>query len=165
MHSFAPFWNPKSKSRRKKNLAKTTPRKGKNEKRISSSSLASTSAKGRYVEKTKRMKIEYAYDIWSPFFWLQIQLRCPLGSVSLISLFSLKIAKFLADFDISRYVDISIFQITSNVNLEQILLCNPGTTPGASETAGRTGRTSAFSGRGAGRRRPAEATSERGCGR
>ena len=29
-------------------------------------------------------------------------------------------------FNISRYVDISIFQITSNFNFEQILICNPG---------------------------------------
>ena len=29
-------------------------------------------------------------------------------------------------FDISRYIDISIFQITSNFSFEQILICNPG---------------------------------------
>ena len=50
-YTFAPFWNPKSKSRAKKNLGKTRPRKGEKEKRIRSSSLPSTSAKGSCVEK------------------------------------------------------------------------------------------------------------------
>ena len=48
---------------------------------LSSSSLPSISAKGGCEEKLTRVKTEYAYDIWSPFFRFQIQLRCPLGSV------------------------------------------------------------------------------------
>ena len=79
-HSFAPFWNPQSKTGEKRTWPKQ-PRKGENERPLSSSSLPSTSAKGGCEEKLTRMKIEYAYDIWSPLFWLQIQMRCPLGSV------------------------------------------------------------------------------------
>ena len=45
------------------------PRKGENERPLSSSSLPSTSAKGGCEEKLTRMKIEYAYDIWSPLFY------------------------------------------------------------------------------------------------
>ena len=41
-------------------------RKGENERPSSSSSLPLTSAKGGCEEKLTRMKIEYAYDIWSP---------------------------------------------------------------------------------------------------
>ena len=74
MHSFAPFWNPQSKSRAKKNLAKTRPRKIENERPITSSTLFGTSAKGGWLQrkKTARMKIEllfeYACDIWSPSY-------------------------------------------------------------------------------------------------
>ena len=52
----------------KKEPGQNSPRKGENEKRISSSSLPSTSAKGSCGEKITRLKIEYAYDNWSPFF-------------------------------------------------------------------------------------------------
>ena len=43
------------------------PRKGENERPLSSSSLPSTSAKGGCEEKLTRMKIEYAYDICTVF--------------------------------------------------------------------------------------------------
>ena len=61
----APFWNPQSKTGEKRTWPKQ-PRKGENERSFSSSSLPSTSAKGGCEEKLTRMKIEYAYDIWSP---------------------------------------------------------------------------------------------------
>ena len=51
-----------------KEPGQNNPRKGENEKRISSSSLPSTSAKGSCGEQITRLKIEYAYDNWSPFF-------------------------------------------------------------------------------------------------
>ena len=64
MHSFAPFWNQQSKTGERRTWPKQ-PRKGENDRPLSSSSLPSTSAKGSYEEKLTRMKIEYAYDIWS----------------------------------------------------------------------------------------------------
>ena len=70
-HSFAPFWNPQSKLGKetgKKRTWSKQPRKSENERPLSSSSLPSTSAEGGCEEKLTRMKIEYAYDIWSPFF-------------------------------------------------------------------------------------------------
>ena len=52
----------------KKEPGQNRNRKGENEKRISRSSIPSTSAKGSRGEKIARLKIEYAYDNWSPFF-------------------------------------------------------------------------------------------------
>ena len=81
MHSFAPFWNPQSKTGENRTWPKQ-PRKGENERPLSSSSLPSTSAKGGCEEKLTRIKFEYANDIWSPFFWFPFQLRwVPISSV------------------------------------------------------------------------------------
>ena len=80
MHSFAPFWNPQSKTGEKRTWPKQH-RKGENERPLSSISLPSTSAKGGCEEKLTRMKIEDADGIWSPRFGLEIQLRCQLDSV------------------------------------------------------------------------------------
>ena len=60
-----PLWNPNSKSAGKKESSwfKTTPRKDEKKKRRSNNSLPSTSAKRSCVEKTKRVKVEYDYDV------------------------------------------------------------------------------------------------------
>ena len=56
MHSFAPFWNPKTKSAGKKERSwpKTTPRKDEKKKRRSNNSLPNTSAKRSCGEKQKK---------------------------------------------------------------------------------------------------------------
>ena len=66
MHFFAPFCTQSKTG--KKEPGQNNPEKGENERPLSSSSLPSTSAKGSCEEKLTRMKMEYAYDIWYPFF-------------------------------------------------------------------------------------------------
>ena len=65
MHSFASFLESIIENWGKRTWPKQ-PRKGENERPLSSSSLRSTSAKGGCEEKLTSMKIEYAYDSWSP---------------------------------------------------------------------------------------------------
>ena len=58
MHSFAPFWNPKSKSAGKKERSwpKTTPRKCEKRKRRNTNWLPRTSARRKAAEKKPRRK-------------------------------------------------------------------------------------------------------------
>ena len=66
MHSFAPFLESITETWGKNGPGQNNPEEVKNERPLSSSSLRSTSAKGGCEEKLTSMKIEYAYDSWSP---------------------------------------------------------------------------------------------------